>query len=114
MPEPQEPPFKCRHCGHVHATAVAHCDACGAAMDAVTGAAATEEDDGSALSRSLKLRWVAAVMAFWVSAAVLAVVYFIQGRLSIVLMSICLGLLVVGIWLKASYQRQLRNGPGGL
>ena len=71
------------------------------------------DDDWYALSRSLKTRWVAAVMAFWVSVLVLVAVFFLEGRLSIVLTSICLGLLVVGIWLKARYQLHLRRGPGG-
>lgn len=62
---------------------------------------------------SLKTRWVAAVIAFWVSAAVLAVVSFAQGRLNLVLVAICLGLLIVGMWLKIRYQVHLRKEPGG-
>ena len=73
----------------------------------------TSSDDWSDLSRSLKTRWVAVVMAFWVSVMVLAAVFVLEGRLSIVLMSICLGLLVLGVWLKARYQLHLRKGPGG-
>ena len=71
------------------------------------------EADWSALRDSLKMRWVAAVMAFWVSVAVLVVVFFIEGQLNLILVSICLGLLLVGVWLKTRYQLHLRKGPGG-
>ena len=70
-------------------------------------------EEWAALRDSLKMRWVAAVMAFWVSVAVLAVVSFLDGQLSLVLVSICLGLLVVGVWLKTRYQLHLRKGPAG-
>lgn len=62
---------------------------------------------------SLKKRWVAAVMAFWVSVVVLAVVSFVEGKLNLVLVSICLGLMFIGVWLKARYQLHLRKAPGG-
>ena len=104
--------LKCQRCGHVHPTVVERCSACGAAMGEVDGSLVTG-DDWSDLSRSLKTRWVAVVMAFWVSVVVLAAVFFLEGRLSIVLMSICLGLLVLGVWLKTRYQLHLRKGPSG-
>jgi hypothetical protein len=56
---------------------------------------------------------VAAVLAFWVSAAVLVIVFLVDGRLNLILVSICLGLLLVGVWLKTRYQMHLRRGPGG-
>ena len=37
----------------------------------------------------------------------------LEGRLNLVLVSICLGLLFVGVWLKTRYQMHLRKGPGG-
>ena len=52
-------------------------------------------------------------MAFWVSVAVLAIVFFIDGRLDPILVSIALGLLVVGIWLKIQYRTHLRRDPKG-
>lgn len=61
--------------------------------------------DWTRARNSLKTRWVAAVMAFWVSVAVLAIVFFIDGRLDPILVSIALGLLVVGIWLKINTER---------
>ena len=69
--------------------------------------------DWTRARNSLKTRWVAAVMAFWVSVAVLAIVFFIDGRLDPILVSIALGLLVVGIWLKIRYRTHLRRDPKG-
>lgn len=112
MPEAQESPIKCPHCGHLHPTAAktcAACAACGAVMSASPPPPAA--DDWSVVRDSLKTRWVAAVMAFWVSALVLAVMSFVGGGLNLVLASICLGLLIVGLWLKARYQLHLRKGP---
>lgn len=62
---------------------------------------------------SLKMRWVAAVIAFWVSAGVLAVVSSMEGRLNLVLVAVCTGLLVLGVWLKTRYQLHLRKPPAG-
>lgn len=62
---------------------------------------------------SLKTRWVASVLAFWVSAGVLAAVYLLHTELNLILVSICLGLLIVGVWLKARYQLHSRNPPPG-
>lgn len=59
------------------------------------------------------MKWVAAVLAFWVSAAVLGVVSVLDGRLNLVLTSIALGMLVLGLWLKTRYQLHLRKDPGG-
>jgi len=51
-------------------------------------------------------------MAFWVSVAVLGVVFFMQGEVNLVLASIALGMLFVGVWLKTRYQLHLRKPPG--
>lgn len=72
-----------------------------------------ETESWSRTRDSLKMRWVAAVIAFWVSVGVLAAVFLMNGRLDLVLVSICLGLLVVGVWLKARYQLHLRHRPNG-
>ncbi len=59
----------------------------------------------------LKTKWVASVIAFWVSASILAVVLFIDGKLNLILTSITLGMLVIGVWLKTRYQLHLRKDP---
>jgi hypothetical protein len=51
-------------------------------------------------------------MAFWVSAAVLGVVFFIEGKLNLILVSITLGMLIIGIWLKTRYRINLLREPG--
>ncbi len=109
MQEANDSHFKCPHCGHQHPQAVDVCAACGAVMEPDVEAS----DQWAKTRDSLKTRWVAAVLAFWVSAAVLIVIYFIKGELELILVSICLGLLIVGVWLKTRYQAHLRSDPGG-
>ena len=109
MQEVNDSHFKCPHCGHQHPQAVDVCVACGAQMKPEVDPSAQWSKDRD----SLKTRWVASVLGFWVSVAVLIVVYFIKGELELVLVSICLGLLVVGVWLKTRYQAHLRSDPGG-
>ena len=62
--------------------------------------------------KSLKTQWVASVIAFWVSAAVLGVVFVIQDKLNLILVSIVLGMLLIGVWLKTRYQLHVRKEPG--
>jgi hypothetical protein len=78
-----------------------------------TGLGSVGETEWVSVRDSLKTRWVAAVLAFWVSVLVLGAVSLIAGRLDLILLSICLGLLIVGLWLKSRYQLHLRRGPGG-
>ena len=61
--------------------------------------------------KTLKTQWVASVIAFWVSAAVLGVVFFIENKLNLILVSIVLGMLLIGVWLKTRYQLHLRKEP---
>jgi hypothetical protein len=71
-------------------------------------------DTGSEWARardSLKTKWIASVVAFWVSASVWGVVLFIDGKVNLILTSIVLGMLVIGMWLKTRYQLHLRNEP---
>jgi len=49
-------------------------------------------------------RWVPAVLAFWVSAGVTLAVMLTTGKLDLILVSITLGMMVLGGWLKAPYQ----------
>ena len=60
---------------------------------------------------SLKTKWIASVVAFWVSASVWGVVLLIDGKINLILTSIVLGMLVIGMWLKTRYQLHLRNEP---
>ena len=55
--------------------------------------------------------WVIATSAFWISAVVQAVVYFVRGSLNLILMSIVLGTMILGVWLKLRYQLHLRKEP---
>ena len=107
MQELHDNPSRCPRCGHQHSAAVDVCAACGARLGV--------DDESSArwstVRDSLKTRWVASVIAFWVSAAILAVVSYLEGRPNLILMSICLGLLMVGVWLKTRYQLHLRKQP---
>jgi len=109
MSEVNPEPFKCQRCGHEQEKDVDVCPACGAGKD--ESGNAPDDEDWAALGRSLKMRWVAAVMAFWVSTAVLIIVFFIEGQLNLILVSICLGLMIVGVWLKTRYQLHLRKEP---
>ena len=57
--------------------------------------------------------WVIAVLGFWTTLAILAVVYFLNDELNLVLVSIAVGMMVLGVWLKARYQLILRRKPHG-
>ena len=58
--------------------------------------------------------WVLAVLAFWVSAGVTLAVMLITGKLDLILVSITLGMMVLGVWLKARYQLRRRKARGRL
>ena len=72
-----------------------------------------DDAERSLAGQSLKKRWVVSVLAFWVSAFVLVAVSFAEGEINLLLVSICLGLLFVGVWLKVRYQLHQRRSPGG-
>jgi high-affinity Fe2+/Pb2+ permease len=60
--------------------------------------------------------WVVAVLAFWVSAVISLIAMAITGKLNLILVSITLGMMVLGVWLKIRYQLRQRkvnsNQPG--
>jgi len=56
--------------------------------------------------------WVLAVLAFWVSAGVTLAVMLTTGKLDLILVSITLGMTVLGVWLKARYQLRQRKARG--
>ncbi|MET0102441.1 MAG: hypothetical protein ABW078_11975 [Sedimenticola sp.] len=57
--------------------------------------------------------WVVAVLAFWVSLAITLAFFLVTGEVDLILLSITLGTMVLGIWLKARYQLKQRNPGGG-
>ena len=59
----------------------------------------------------LKLLWVVAVLAFWVSSGIQLLVYLLEERLEPILLSIILGLLILGVVLKTRLQLHTRKGP---
>jgi energy-converting hydrogenase Eha subunit G len=69
--------------------------------------AASAESGGT----SWKL-WVVAVLAFWISAGVTLAVMLTTGKLDLILVSITLGMMVLGVWLKARYQLRQRKARG--
>ena len=56
--------------------------------------------------------WVLEVLAFWVSAGVTLAVMLTTGKLNLILVSITLGMMVLGVWLKAQYQLRQRKARG--
>ena len=60
---------------------------------------------------SMKTLWVIAVLGFWVSAAILGVVFFLEDELNILLLSVTLGTMILGVWLKARFQLYQNREP---
>ncbi len=112
MADLHEDTAKCPRCGRPYPAGAAACPDCASAEQEIATPAA-EQSEWVRVRDSLKLKWVASVLAFWVSAAVLGVVVFLDNRISLLLTSITLGMLVIGIWLKARYRLHLRKEPGG-
>ena len=110
MHQAQQSLTRCARCGQRHAPTA---DGCPVPDEADRSGRDGERADWRRTRDSLKTRWVVAVIAFWVSVAVLVAVLVIDERLDPVLASICLGLLIVGVWLKTRYQKHLRQDPGG-
>jgi hypothetical protein len=110
MPGHEEQRITCRGCGQQYAAALGSCPACGQAGGTAEMVVAGPSDWTRARD-SLKTKWVVAVIAFWVSAAVLLAVFLIDDRLDPILLSIALGMLFIGMWLKARYQLHLRKDP---
>ena len=100
----------CPACGHDLPPGTQVCPGCGKAIRT----AEADSDPWSLWSRAgktLKTQWVASVIAFWVSAAVLGVVFFMEKKLNLILVSIVLSMLLIGVWLKTRYQLHQRAEP---
>ena len=101
----------CPDCGQEIPPAAEACPGCGKANTS----AEFEADSWSKWSKdgnSLKTKWVTSVVAFWVSTAVLLLVYIIEKKLNLILVSIVLGMMIIGVWLKTRYQLHQRSEPG--
>lgn len=61
-----------------------------------------------------KLLWIVTTLAFWISLAILGFVYLLKDELHFVLISVVLGMLLLGIWLKLRYKLVLRREPDNL
>lgn len=53
--------------------------------------------------------WVVTVLAFWVSVAITLGFRIYTGEFDLILVSITLGLMILGVWLKARYQLKQRK-----
>ena len=100
----------CRRCGDDVPAGTASCPSCGASRDKD----ALAEDAWSVWDRvrnTKKKLWVISAVGFWISVGVTLVIFFIQNRLDLILVSIVLGLMCIGVWLKTQYQFHLRKEP---
>lgn len=100
----------CPDCGHELPRATEVCPGCGKAIQSAT-ADSDPRSQWLKAGKTLRTQWVASVVAFWVSTAVLLVVFFIENKLNLILVSIVLGMLLIGIWLKTRYQLHQRAEP---
>ena len=110
MTETSEQQNDCPHCGHRLSAGTTACPACDEICEPVEVAAGSASEWARARD-SLKKRWVASTIAFWVSASVLAIVFVIEDRIDLILTSITLAMLLIGMWLKLRYQWHLRKEP---
>lgn len=101
----------CSDCGHELPPGTKACPGCGKATPFSVEADSDPWSQWSRAGKTMKTQWVASVIAFWVSAVVLMVVFFIDNKLNLILVSIVLGMLLIGVWLKTRYQMHLRKEP---
>lgn len=101
----------CTDCGHELPPGTKACPGCGKATPASVEVASDPWSQWSRTGKTLRIQWVASVIAFWVSTAVLAVVFFIENKLNLILISVVLGMLLIGVWLKTRYQLHQRAEP---
>jgi len=59
----------------------------------------------------LKTLWVVCVLGFWFSILFQVVLYFLKGEINFILMSIILGMMILGVALKVRLQSHLRTRP---
>jgi len=59
----------------------------------------------------LKVLWVVCVLAFWFTFAFQIFLFFLDGQINFVLISIIGGMMILGIALKLKLQRHIRKKP---
>jgi len=60
----------------------------------------------------LKVLWVSSVLAFWFSFIFQMVLFFFNGQINFILVSIIGGMMVLGVALKLKLQSHHRKKPG--
>ena len=100
----------CRQCGFDLPPGTETCPGCGLVVKAEEPELSPWEQ-WSKEGKTKKLQWIATVLAFWVSAGVMAVIYFIRTEVDLILASITLGMMILGLWLKTRYQLHQRAEP---
>ena len=60
----------------------------------------------------LKTMWIASVALFWISSAIQVVIFVLRGEINLILVSVIVGMMMLGVGLKFRYQRYLRTKPG--
>lgn len=100
----------CPDCGHELPPETEVCPGCGK-TNVSAESALDPWSKWSKAGSALKTKWVASVVAFWVSMAVMLIVYFVEKKLNLILASIVLGMMLIGVWLKTRYQLHQRAEP---
>ena len=59
----------------------------------------------------IKLFWVLATVAFFVTVIVQVLVYLFKDELNLILISIAGGMMVLGLWFKIRFQLHMRKQP---
>jgi hypothetical protein len=60
--------------------------------------------------KQAKNLWIFAVFGFYVSVIVAGIVWFLHREVNLILVSVILGMMVLGVWLKTRYQLLVRKG----
>ena len=92
----------CPACGEKTPTSEGSCRSCGVALDPLAKEWARERD-------RLKTMWVVSVVVFWLSLGFQAVLYVLQGKANLLLLSIIGGMLLLGVGLKVRLQLHQRK-----
>ena len=105
--------IRCHECGEQITVTERLCPHCGATIDVSTPIVGNDNEACTKWSREgekIKIQWVIAVVAFWVTVAIQVVVYFYHGKLNFILLSIAGGMLTLGMWLKVRHGLHMRKG----
>jgi len=104
--------LSCPGCGHPLTAGQQTCARCNLNLNSTnkgadTGRMAAWEREGD----RLKKLWVIVVVFFWFSVSFQAALFFMEGSLNFVLLSVVGGMMILGVVLKTRYQLHLRNKP---